>query len=61
MNKRRREKISKCISDLEEILEEEDMSRDNIPENLQDTDLYLDSEAASECLQEAIDTLNEIV
>ncbi len=66
MNQERRErikktviKISECVGELESIKDEEDDSRDNIPENLQGGDAYQQSEDCSDALQDAIDSINE--
>lgn len=60
MNKKRRYQISCCISTLEDILAEEDESRSNMPENLENSERYQESENASENLQEALDALYNI-
>ena len=70
MNRKRRKAIMACINalrsadidiDLEEIetnlselLYEEDEYRDNMPENLQESTRFYDSEAASDSLNDAI-------
>lgn len=61
MNKERKQRIEITIGELENVLEEEDEIRDNMPENLQNSSRYEESEAASENLQTAIDALYEIV
>ncbi len=77
MNDQRRSSIRKCIkilqplttreecedvkSTLEEILCDEDESRDNIPESLQDSDRYQISEEASDALEDAISSLEEAI
>mgnify|MGYP003571417425 CR=1 FL=1 len=74
MNKARREKISDivsklqdCRSELETIQTEEDDSRYNMPENLEGSQRYTESEEASDALdsansdiENAINTLEEI-
>ena len=60
MNKKRRKQISKIITQLEAILDEEDAVRDNIPESLEDSEVYQTSEEASESLNTAIEALQEI-
>ena len=75
MNKARREKISDivtrlrdCRSEIESVQTEEDDSRYNMPENLEGSQRYTDSEEASDALDSAgsdidnaIDTLEEII
>ena len=68
MNKNRRKKISvavaelqKTLSDLEQIKDEEDDSRENIPENLKGTEMFNSSEDASDVLQDAIDNIQEAI
>ena len=60
MNNKRRKQISGCISTLEDILAEEDDSRSSMPENLENSERYKESENASENLQEALDALYNI-
>ena len=60
MNKQRRKRIADIVDELSVILDKEDEYRDNMPENLQGSLAYETSEEASDHLQEAIDTLNEI-
>ena len=75
MNNQRRSSIRKCIkilqplttreecedvkSTLEDVLCDEDDSRDNIPESLHDSDRYQISEEASDALEDAISSLEE--
>lgn len=66
MNKERRDSIRLIIqniedaaSGLEEILEEEEQSRDNIPENLQNSTVYEKAEEACDGLSTEIDALND--
>ena len=66
MNKERRDSIRLIIqnieeaaSGLEEILEEEEQSRDNIPENLQNSAVYEKAEEACDGLSAEIDALND--
>ncbi len=68
MNKERRKqiavivnRISSIVSDLEMVKDEEDDYRDNMPENLQGSIRYDDSEEASNAMQDAIDSLEEAV
>lgn len=67
MNKERRQKIREAIagisnisSALENVKDDEDASRENIPENLQEGEQYEISENCSEVLEDAICELNEI-
>lgn len=75
MNNIRRNEIKKVVeriyklqelaeeikNDLELIKDEEEDYRDNIPENLQESDRYYASEEASENLEESIDILDTII
>lgn len=68
MNKQRREKLFSILkrlrdlhSELESLIEEEDESRDNIPENLQSSNHYVDSEDASESMGDAFDSIGEAI
>ena len=74
MNNARRRAIARCIrnlrgpnpdtngimAELEDILAEEDDARDNMPENLQESIRYDESEEASDHLNEAISSLSDI-
>ena len=60
MNQKRRKMISKIITQLEAILDEEDSIRENLPESLETSELYMTSEEASESLNAAIEALQEI-
>lgn len=60
MNQKRRKMISKIITQLEAILDEEDSIRENLPESLETSELYMTSEEASESLNTAIEALQEI-
>lgn len=51
------EKLESLQSDLEYIKEEEDECRDCMPENLQESQRYYDSEAASGAMDEAIESI----
>ena len=68
MNKKRRDKISAiatklndCKSELESIKEEEDDARDNMPENLEGSSRYSDSEEASDAMDSAITDIESAV
>lgn len=75
MNNIRRNEIKKVVeriyklqelaeeikNDLELIKDEEEDYRDNMPENLQESDRYYASEEASENLEESIDILDTII
>lgn len=74
MNNARRKVIASCIkrlegatteieaivSDLADVVSEEDDARDCMPENLQSSPRYEESEEASEALNDAISSLTEI-
>lgn len=74
MNKDRRDRIkdtiiilSNCKNDIERIKDDEDDARSNMPENLETSEKYEQSEKASDALddamsdiQGAIDTLENI-
>ncbi len=66
MNKERRKqiaaivnRISGIVSDLEMVKDDEDEYRDNMPENLQGSTRYDDSDEASNVMQCALDALEE--
>lgn len=68
MNANRRSRVTKAKKLLEEakdILEEalyeEDEYRDNIPENLQSSERYEQSETCSECMEGAIDDIDSAI
>lgn len=68
MNKKRREKISKAVISLEEILtlveeilDEEQDAYDNMPENLQSSMRAEESEEAIDTLGEAMENINSVV
>ena len=68
MNKKRREEISEvvgtlqdCKTKLESIKDEEDTSRENMPENLEGSQRYEDSETASDRLDDAISDLESAI
>lgn len=68
MNKKRKEKIEKvtqvletCIDDLSSIKVDEDDYRDSVPENLQSSQTYEDSEEWSDALEDAIDSIQSAV
>ena len=64
MNKHRRKQILEAISQIEslvqDILDEEQEAFDNMPEGLQYSSRGMDSEAAIENLDEALEYLEEI-
>jgi len=67
MNNERRKRIENLIKqfnilkrELQDILDDEQFSFDNMPENLQGSMRGMISEEAIEYLQEAIDTLENI-
>lgn len=66
MNKQRRLELSKVLSMIEEtkeiletLKEEEEESRDNIPENLQGSSRYEMADAACDNLDTAVSSLEE--
>ena len=75
MNTKRRERLRMVVAQLEaakdeieSVQEEEDEARDNMPESLQETDRYFDSENASDAMgtaaeniAAAIEELEEVV
>lgn len=68
MNNRRRKKMSciikeleQCVGELNDIKDEEDSSRDNIPENLQESSTFLFSEQCSEMLDDAISDIESTI
>lgn len=52
-----RDKLSTLQEDLESILDQENESRDNMPESLQCSERYETSEEASGNIEEAIDQI----
>lgn len=54
-------KLEDLKSDVEDILAEEENARDNIPENLQDSECYEKSDAACDSLSDAVDALEDII
>lgn len=68
MNQKRRQAIVELLkilgavsSKLEILMEEEDEYRESMPENLQSSQKYDDSEEASENLEEAYDAVNNAI
>lgn len=66
MNPNRRKRLLGLLKEVEEIRsqietirDEEDEARDNMPENLQETERFVNSEESSEALSTAEDYLNE--
>lgn len=47
--------------ELEDINMEEEMARDNTPESLQNSERYEESERISECVENAIDYVNDAI
>jgi len=65
MNKKRREQIRTivarlqgCVNEIELTKDEEDESRENMPENLQYSDSYLHSEECSDILMDAVECIS---
>jgi len=68
MNKKRREQIrliitqlQSCANELEFTKDEEDESRENMPENLQHSDAYQHSEDCSDILMDAVESINDTI
>ena len=55
------ESISNIIAEIETIRDEEDETRESMPENLVGSERYATSEVASDTLQDTIDLLEESV
>lgn len=53
------EDMEAVMSDLRSIMEEEEESRENLPENLLSSDRYYDSEAASDLMEQAMECYEE--
>lgn len=54
-------KLNSCADDLTNVKEDEDESRENIPENLQGGDAYSLSEVASDKLDDAISDIQQAI
>ena len=54
-------KIELAAENLRTLLEEEQEYYDNMPENLQGSDRGIDSENAQECIESAIESLEDAV
>ncbi len=68
MNETRRKKLRSIVhqlenvqGDIENVLDEEDEARENMPESLQETDRYTTSEEASEAMDMSIDSIGEAI
>lgn len=68
MNKQRRKRMDEAIEAikkytdvLKDVLEEESDYRDNVPENLQGSEKYEESEAICDALDSAVMSLEEAV
>lgn len=68
MNKNRRTRIKGIITrmngladELEDVKFDEDLARDNTPENLQGSDAYCDSEDCSDKIEDAISDIRQAV
>ncbi len=55
------EDMEAVISDLQSIMDEEEESRENLPENLLSSDRYTDSEVASDLMEQAMECYEEAV
>lgn len=68
MNKIRRKELQVIIDhlyelkgNLEDLLVEEEESRDNIPENMQESERYEKADEACDNLSSAVDDLEEVI
>ena len=66
MNKERRvdaiiDALENLKGDIEEVLEEETEYRDNIPENMQQSERYETADQNCDCLQSAYDSMEEAI
>lgn len=61
MNKDRRKRIQNACEILKDVLSEEEMYFDNMPENLQGSDRGMQSEDAIDILTGVVDSLEEIM
>ena len=68
MNRERRKNLQSIIDQLEELqgsledlLEEEEVYRDNIPENMQGSERYERAEEACDNLSEAVSSLEDTI
>ena len=61
MNQKQRNKLMEIINELEFMEVEEREKYDNAPEGLQDSEKFQKFEENADCIQEAIDQLNEAV
>lgn len=61
MNKNRREVLSDALDQLRDLLEGLEETRDNIPENLQEGDLYQTCECEIDVVEQAINELEELI
>lgn len=58
MNKIRRKALQEIFDKLSALSEEEDESRENMPESLQGSERYEQSESASYSIDEAIESIS---
>lgn len=68
MNKERRKKINNIIDkirkendNLNNVLSDEEIAFDSMPEGLQSSERGIDSEEAIEIMQNSIETINEVL
>jgi DNA-directed RNA polymerase subunit F len=61
MNKEQREKLQEALDILTEIQEQEQEKYDNAPENLQYSEKFEKFQEIAETLQEAIDTIQNVL
>lgn len=53
--------LNSCVDDLTNVKDDEDESRENIPENLQGGDAYSLSEIASDKIDDAISDIQQAI
>ena len=68
MNKKRKLKVVNIVNQLnsslnivEQVKDEEDEARENIPENLENSELYEESESWSDLLEDTSSSLQNII
>ena len=68
MNKKRRQKLHIALTELEnvgnilgDVCDEENDALSNMPENLENSDRYMDMETNIECLYDAMSGINDAI
>lgn len=68
MNKARRNKLKEiistlqtCYDDLNSLKEDEDYARENVPENLQNSESYTASEESSDTMEDALSDIQGVI